>query len=147
MKSYVFKQKTVIVDIHIFFSFFLIFMHQENLRHILACLKKEWGQSAAILIKQAWAKEGFFMATKELFSLGIKPIFPRKPDKIKLNVRRSYRRSISVLTSLRVSDVNIPNCSELKVSIHVTSLQRSKEQLFVENILGGERYRNKKKTN
>ena len=84
------------------------------------------------------------MATKELFSLGIKPIFPRKPDKIKLNVRRSY---ISVLTSLRVSDVNIPNCSELKVSIHVTSLQRSKEQLFVENILGGERYRNKKKTN
>ena len=87
------------------------------------------------------------MATKELFSLVIKPIFHRKPDKIKLNVRRSYRRSISVLTSLRVSDVNIPNCSELKVSIHVTSLQRSKEQLYVENILGGERYRNKKKTN
>ena len=81
------------------------------------------------------------MAPQKLCSLGIKPTFLRKLDKIKLNVRtrRSYKRSISVLTSFRVSHINIPNCSELKVSIHVTSLQRSKEQLFVENILGGER--------
>ena len=54
------------MDIHIIF-FFLIFMHQENLRHLLACLKNEWRQNAAIFIKQAWAKEELFMAPKKLF--------------------------------------------------------------------------------